>query len=75
MYNDREAELRSRVDRRRVAIVYAAEGEADLVVSAAARLKERASSIGDISAEGEPTIDEECEVEGGTPNQPAAAAS
>ncbi len=63
MYQDREAELKPRVDRRRVRIVHAAPGERRVVRAALAEFREEIAALAPAAAEAEIDMDAECEPE------------
>ena len=61
MYHDREAELKARVDRRRVRIAYAGRGEREVARAALRELTRDLKEAGMVSAEQSVTLDIECE--------------
>ena len=61
VYHDREAELKARVDRRRVRIAYAGRGESEVARAALRELARDLKDAGIVSAEQSVTLDVECE--------------
>jgi hypothetical protein len=63
LFHDREAELQQRVDRRRVALVFAGEGERELVHAALSSFRSvvRALQAAPAEALGEPQLERQCE--------------
>ena len=62
VYHDREAELRDRVDKRRVLVVSAAPGEGAVAAEAIARFRHRLRGLGPQTAEARVELELECEV-------------
>jgi coenzyme F420-reducing hydrogenase delta subunit len=63
VYHGREAELRDSVDRRRIRIVYAGEGERRVVLSALAEFRRDVAELDNVVGEDGIEIDTECERE------------
>ena len=61
VYHDREAELKARVDRRRLRIAYAGRGESEVARAALRELARDLKDAGMVSAEQSVTLDVECE--------------
>jgi len=61
LYAGREAELRESLDRRRIEVVHAAEGERRVMRGAVALLRERVIALGAAERESEIEIEAECE--------------
>lgn len=61
VFEDREAELKARVDRRRVRIVHAAPGERRIVRAALDEFRDAISELAPTAAESEIEVDAECE--------------
>jgi coenzyme F420-reducing hydrogenase delta subunit len=62
LYHEREAELRERVDRRRVRLVYASAGERGVVRAAIQELQETLATLATASPERDIDLDRLCEV-------------
>ena len=62
MYNDREAELQERVDRRRVRLVRAAAAERRRVAEALDRFRSELAALESSEAEEDPELEQECEI-------------
>jgi coenzyme F420-reducing hydrogenase delta subunit len=60
MYHDREAELRERVDRRRIRVVYAGAGERELVRAALGSYRAEVTALLPAGGEAEIDLVEEC---------------
>ncbi len=63
LYNDREAELKARVDRRRVRVAHAAEGELLTVLAALSGFREHLQPLDDVPPEGDIELDTLCEAD------------
>ena len=63
VYNDREAELRSRVDRRRVRVAGFAPGEPEAARAAVTQFRLEISELGEVPVERDIQLDRECEVQ------------
>jgi len=61
LHHNREAELKPRVDRRRVKVVYAAYGERGVLRSALVRYREEVAALGEAVAEQHVDIDTDCD--------------
>lgn len=61
LYHGREAELRESIDRRRIAVAYAAEGERGVVLRALAELRGAVQALDRARAESEIELELECE--------------
>jgi coenzyme F420-reducing hydrogenase delta subunit/ferredoxin len=61
LYAGREAELRESIDRRRIEVLYAAEGERRELPAAVAALRERVTELGAVERESQIEIEVECE--------------
>lgn len=61
IYNQREAELKDRVDRRHIRVTYAAEREGADLVRAVERFRSQVRGLGEILAEQTIDIDTVCE--------------
>jgi ferredoxin len=61
LYHDREAELKARVDRRRVRVAYAAEREQHIVAATLARFQEDLRAMAAAAAEEAPDVARECD--------------
>jgi coenzyme F420-reducing hydrogenase delta subunit len=68
VYHDREAELKERVDRRRLRLIYASAGETELVAAALAALRADVAALERARGEDDIDILKECEPE--TAEQP-----
>jgi ferredoxin len=62
LFTGREAELQPRVDRRRVRLVHAAEGERDVVRAELLAFRAEVRALGSVAPEGTPDVDRACEV-------------
>lgn len=62
LYHDREAELKARVDRRRLRLVFAGERQRAEVSAAIAEFRRDLADLGAAHAEAAPEVDRECEV-------------
>ena len=62
LYHDREAELKARVDRRRVRLVFAGERQCPEVSAAIAEFRQELAELDAAHAEAAPEVDRECDV-------------
>jgi coenzyme F420-reducing hydrogenase delta subunit/Pyruvate/2-oxoacid:ferredoxin oxidoreductase delta subunit len=63
MYHDREAELKERVDRRRIRLIYASAGEPELVTAALATLRADVAALDRARAEDDIDVVRACETD------------
>jgi coenzyme F420-reducing hydrogenase delta subunit len=60
LYHDREAELKPRVDRRRIRLVFAAEQERSVVGAALAAFRADVAPLDAVAAEASPDVEQDC---------------